>query len=168
MTAFEIHDIQKLTGLLLGGTMFDNFLLSEVTVTQAFTCTIDGSLHAGYFSDEELEEGSLAGLPYIPYVRVRPLCLELLKGKRKPRFFKFVFLLSPQNQERTIQSAGSNVSPEDVTGMFLNLTYRNNRLVCTTGVSYRSFTLDKSLEREWDRMALVFFRQRGIAVESLT
>lgn len=167
MTAFEIHDIQKLTGLLLGGTMFDNFLLSEATVTQAFTCTIDGSLSAGYFSDEELEEGSLAGLPCIPFARVRPLCLELLKGKRKPQFFKFVFLLSPQNQERTIQSAGSRISPEDITGMFLNLTYRNDRLVCTTGVSYRAFTLDKSLEREWDRMAMVFFRQHGIAVEPL-
>ena len=49
--------------------------------------------------------------------------------------------------------------------MYLHFTYKNDVLICTTGISYRLFSLDKSLEQEWDRLVLIFLRQNGIAAE---
>lgn len=167
MVALEINEIGALIHQLLKGGMFDNFLLQEAVISQAFDHTIDGTLNSDFYSEEENEQLGLAGLKYIPFSHVRPICLELIKGKRKPGYFKFIFLLSPANQAGTIAHSGSSIRPEDVTGMFLNLIYKNGSLTCTTGISYRVFSMDKTLEKEWDRMATVFFKQHGVAVEEI-
>lgn len=167
MVALEINEIGVLINQLLRGGMFDNFLLQEAVISQAFDYTIDGTLNGDYYSEEEYEQLGLSGLKYIPFSHVRSICLEMIKGKRKPGYFKFVFLLSPKNQASTIIRSGSSFRPEDVTGMFLNLIYKNDILTCTTGISYRIFSLDKTLEKEWDRMVTLFFKQHGIAVEEI-
>lgn len=164
MIALEIKEPKELMSQLLGG-MFDNFLLQEAVISQACVHSIDGALIPDYYTKEEAESLGLSNLRYMPFSQVRPMCLQLLKGPRKPGYFKFVFLLSPQNQANTIRHSGSSFGPDDVTGMFLNLTLKNNTITCTTGISYRIFSMDKSLEQAWDRMVAVFFRQHGIAVE---
>ncbi len=165
MVAFQISEVGSLLNQMLKGDLFDRFLLREASVSQAFTATIDGTLKPGFYSEEECAELGLDGLAYIPFARVRPLCLDLIKGNRKPDAFRFVFLLSPENQASTIAHTGTSFRSEDIGGLFLNLTYKNEALVCTTGISYRTFSMDKSLEQEWDRLAVLFFRQHGIAVQ---
>ena len=88
-----------------------------------------------------------------------------MKGKKKPGYFKFVFLLSPQNQASTVEKSGSNFSNDDIRAMYLNLVYKNDTLTCTTGISYKLFSLDKTLEQEWDRLVLLFFKKNHIACE---
>ncbi len=167
MVALEIHNIGTLMNEMLKGEMFDHFLLQEASVSQAFSVTIDGSAHPEFYSAEDEEASDLAGLSYIPFSRVRPLCLDLIRGSRKPNSFRFVFLLSPDNQAATIKRSGTSFRTEDISGMFLNLSYRNEALTCTTGISYRTFSMDHSLEAEWDRMAALFFRQHGITVSEV-
>ena len=165
MIALQITDIKTFMHHLLKGTMFDNFLLQEATITQAASFHIDGTFNKDFYSEDELEEMNLDHVPFLPFSHIRPICFELLKGKKKPGYFKFVFLLSPKNQESTIARSGSSFHNEDVSAMYLNLTYKNNILTCTTGISYRLFSLDKTLDHEWDRLVTVFFRQNGIDVE---
>ncbi len=167
MVAFQISEVGSLLNQMLKGDLFDRFLLREASVSQAFTATIDGTLRPGFYSEDECRELGLEGLTYIPFARVRPFCLDLIKGSRKPDSFKFVFLLSPENQAATIDRSGAPFRSEDISGMFLNLSYKNETLICTTGISYRTFSLDKTLESEWDRMAALFFRQHGIAVTEI-
>ncbi len=167
MVALQISEVGTLLNQMLKGELFDRFLLREATVSQAFAATIDGTLKPGFYSEEECRELGLAGLAYIPFARVRPLCLDLIKGSRKPDSFKFVFMLSPENQAATIERSGASFRSEDISGMFMNLSYKNEALICTTGISYRTFSPDKTLEAEWDRMAALFFRQHGIAVTEM-
>lgn len=167
MTALQILDIGPLLNRMLKGNMFDRFLLREATVSGAFRTDIDGTLCSGFYSKEECRQLGLDGLRFIPFSHVRPLCLDLIKGNRKPEAFRFVFLLSPEHQTGTIARSGSSFRTEDVTGMFLNLNYKNEMLTCTTGISYRVFSPDKSLEKEWDRLAALFFRQHGITVSEI-
>ncbi|MCD8217269.1 MAG: DUF5721 family protein [Clostridiales bacterium] len=167
MIALQITEIGSLMNQMLKGNMFDSFLLKEASVSQAFETTIDGTIRSSFYSEEESEQLGLSGLKYIPFSHVCPHCLNLLKGSRMPDAFRFVFLLSPQNQANTINRAGCGFRPEDITGLFLNLIYKNNSLVCTTGISYRVFSMNKSLEAEWDRMVRAFFRKHGIAVSEL-
>ncbi|MCD7921090.1 MAG: DUF5721 family protein [Clostridiales bacterium] len=164
MTAMQIHDIGPLLNQMLKGNMFDHFLLREASVSHAFQTDIDGTLNSRFYSEEECRQLGLSGLRFIPFSHVRPLCLDLIKGNRKPDAFRFVFLLSPEHQANTVARAGSVFQMEDITGMFLNLNYKNEILTCTTGISYRIFSPDKTLEKEWDRVAALFFRRHGIAV----
>ena len=165
MIALKITDIGTFINKLLKEGMCDHFLLQEAVITQAATFTIDGSLQADYFDSEETEKFQLQNLTYVPFSLMRPHCLKLMQGKKKPLYFKFVFLLSPVNQSKTVECAGTSFLPEDVSGMYLHFIYKNEVLTCTTGISYRKFSLDKALDQEWDRLVPVFLRKNGIAAE---
>ena len=75
---------------------------------------------------------------------------------------KFLFLLSPANAIKTITSVDTGFTAEDVSGIFLNLTFRDGHLVLTAGVSYRTFTLDRSFDNAWDSLAARFLSSHGI------
>ena len=165
MTAFEISDIKYFMGRLLGSTMFDHFLLTEGVIRAGITYTLDGHINASFYSEEDLEQLHLKGLSYLPFSYLRGTCFQMIKGKNTPLSFRFVFMLSPENMAQTLARSQSRFGPDDISGMFLNITYQNGRLLCTTGISYRLFSPDKTLEYEWADLAERFFHKNQIAVE---
>ena len=95
MIALKITEIGTFINKLLKDGMCDHFLLQEAVITQAATYTIDGSFHPDYYEPEELDTLHLQDLSYLPFSLLRPSCLKIMQGKKRPLFFKFVFLLSP-------------------------------------------------------------------------
>ena len=127
----------------------------------------DGTVTPDFYSSEELEEQGLSGLVFLPYGRVRQHCFDLIKGKRTPSYFKFVFLLSPDNLSRTLASMQTPFYTTGCDRHVLNLKFQNGNLMLTTGVSYRIFSTDKSLEHEWDRLVEIFLKNHNIVIEKL-
>ncbi|MCI8896107.1 MAG: hypothetical protein HFI42_12375 [Lachnospiraceae bacterium] len=162
MTALELVDIKDFMNKLLGTDLMDHFLMPEAAITTCITHTIDGHMHPEFYGPADEEYEQLRQNDICPFSLVRPMCFDLMKGRRTPLSFHFVFQLSPENQQRTIERSGCRFRPEDISGMFLNLRYQDRRLTCTTGISYRSFSLDKSLEQEWDRLVMLFFKNHQI------
>lgn len=167
MIALQFVDIKDFMNKLLCTELFDHFLLPEATISTYVTHTIDGHLHPDFFSPEDAQYDLLQQTAISPFSMLRPVCFQLIKGNRTPLGFKFVFQLSLENQRRTIEKSGSSFQTEDITGMFLNLKYQDQKLTCTTGISYRSFSMDKSLEQEWDRLITIFFKNHKIPYEML-
>ena len=167
MIALKINRYWHLYQQLLKEGMCDHFLLQEAVITQAVNpFTIDGSLQADYFDSEETENLQLQDLSYVPFSLMRPALSETDAGQKETSLFlNLLFLLSPANQLNTVERAGTSFLPEDVSGMYLHFTYKNETLTCTTGISYRKFSLDKTLDQEWDRLVPVFLRKNGIAAE---
>ena len=147
---------------LLKSELFDHFLLAEATIHGAISYNVDGHINQEFFEAEELAALTADGSEYLPFSHFRPICYELIRGKHTPLYMKFVFLLSPANEKKTIASADTVFSAEDVGGMFLNLTFRDGQMILTTGVSYRSFTMDRSLDNAWDTLAARFLNNHGI------
>lgn len=166
MIAIHISDIGEFMNQLLKTPLFDHFLLQEASILCASLHQIDGRINKDYFSSAELLELHLQDLTFLPFSELRPICLQLMKGRKKPGFFKFVFLLSPENQKNTLIRSGSHFSSDEISGMFLNIMYKNGILTCTTAISYSKFTMDKTLDQEWDRLVMLFFRQNKIAYEA--
>ena len=167
MIALNLFEIKDFMNKLLCSETFDNFLLREVTIQSSVTWSLDGSLNTDFYSGEELETNGLSGLSFLPFGKIRPQCFDLIKGKRTPTYFKFVFLLSPANLCRTLEQTRSSFTPEDITGMFLNLKFQHGKLLLTTGISYRTFSADKSLEGEWDQLVKRFLKNHDIVFEDL-
>ena len=165
MIALKLPEIKYFMNQLLCTETFDNFLLQEAVIQKDITFHIDGRLNNGYYNEEELEARSLTGLAFLPFGKVRSHCFDLVKGKRTPSYFKFVFLLSPANLTRTVEQAHTGFTPGDISAMYLNLSFQNRELHLTTGVSYRIFSGDKSLEHEWDRMVRLFLKNHEITCE---
>lgn len=167
MIALNILEIRDFMNKLLIGDVFDHFLLKEAVIQTDVTWTLDGTLHSDFYSSDELEEQGLSGFSFLPFEKLRSRCFDLIKGKRTPAYFKFVFLLSPDNLARTLAQTHSQFTPEDITGMFLNMKFQNGQLIVTTGISYRIFSADKSLEQEWDQLIIRFFKNHEITFEEL-
>ncbi|MDD7641034.1 MAG: DUF5721 family protein [bacterium] len=162
MKAFYIKDQKQFMNRLLKSELFDHFLLSEATIHGAISYSVDGHVNREFFDAEELETLTADGSEYLPFSYFRPICFELIRGKHTPLYMKFVFLLSPENAKKTVLSTDSGFSAEDINGIFLNLTFRDGQMLLTTGVSYRTFTLDRSFDQAWDALAARFLSSHGI------
>lgn len=167
MTALELTDIGDFMNKLLRTDAFDHFLLQEASISAGATYIIDGHITEGYYTDEELEDQSLKGLRMLPFSYLRGKCFDLIKGRKTPTSFKFIFLLSPENLANTLRSLDSSFSPEDISGIYINIKYQNQLLTLTSGVSYATYSMDRSLEGGWDRLVTRFLSQKGISWEAI-
>ena len=147
MLSIEITDIRKFTQMLFSGTEFDRFLLHDLTLSTAVATTIDGRKNEAFYSDEEKEQ--FLREPYVSWEEIRPFVTELIRGKRLPVSFKIVLLTSSRTTEAMVQKAGFTDCA--VSSLSLNILFREKQLFLTNGISYLGFTMDKSLERYWDK-----------------
>ena len=167
MIALKLTDIRQFMNQLLKSETFDHFLLQEAVIQSGASYVIDGRINKNFYSSDELEILGIDDCPFLPFSMLRGTCFDLIKGKKTPVSFRFVFLLSPSNLKNTLESLHSPFSVSDISGVFLNLKYQNQLLTLTTGVSYRIFSTDKSFETEWDALVLKFLKQQGISYDSL-
>ena len=164
MIALQIQDIKNFMSKLLLSQTFDNFLLVEGSITTYNTFHIDGRVHKDFFSEEEIDEHGLHNREFSLWKEVKPFCLELIKGKKTPLGFKFIFQLSKENTAKLLTSSGiSSILPENISGLLLNVRFDSNGLSCITAANLNLFTLDKSLEHAWDDMVKRFLRQQEIS-----
>ena len=168
MSSLHILDGRAFIHQFLKAVLFDHFLMSEAVITNSITYHLDGHLNPSFYAKDELELLGIKDLSFAPFSLLRDKCFELIKGKRTPSYFKFVFLLSQENLERTLAQTKTSFSANDISGVSLNLHFKNSTLTATTGVSYRIFSMDHSFESEWDSYVCRFFKQHGIAYETLS
>lgn len=167
MLALNLLEIKDFMHKLLCTDTFDNFLLREASIRGACTWELDGTINTELYSANERTEQGLEGLSYLPFRHVRTQCFDLIKGKRAPLGFKFVFLLSPANLTRTLEQLHSSFTSHDINGLFINIKFQQGKLLLTTGISYRIFSADKSLEQEWDALVRRFLKNHEISFEEL-
>lgn len=164
MIALQILDIKNFMNSLLLSRTFDHFLLVEGRITTYNTFRIDGKLHRDFFTEEEIQEQTLSERDFSLWKEVKPLCLELIKGKKRPLGFQFVFQLPKENAAGLLASSGiTSIRGENISGLLLNVRYDGSRLACITATNLNLFTLDKSLEHAWDDMIKQFLKQQKIS-----
>lgn len=155
MIGLKIADIKDFTAKLFVAETFDNFLVTEAEFVTAFRTSLDGHL------TEKTEDGR----EYVRWQQLRPLAFQIIKGKQLPHSFKIVLKLSEENTANTLASLGIPLSAEEVGGLFLNIRYENQQITCITGCSLRTFSLDRTLEKEWDKVLCRFLRHHQIPYE---
>ncbi|MDD6212028.1 MAG: DUF5721 family protein [Clostridiales bacterium] len=151
MIALSIEDIRDFTSKLFLKETFDSFELVEADFNTDFSVSLDGHL-------TEPEKGQC----YAGWSRVKPLAFQVIKGNRLPHRFHIVLRLSDSNMANTIKSTGFSYSVEEVGGLYINIQYQSRKLTVITGCSFQTFTLDRSLEKEWDRIMQRFLRHHKI------
>ena len=160
MIALKLTKIKESMAKLLLSDTFDNFLFMQGEIVTFNTFTIDGYLRKEFYdSDNQPErEFSLWG-------DMREYCYSVIKGNRTPLRFSIVLGLSDENVKKLLTKQELPYNPSDVKGLYLNIRYDGNALICTTGTSLNLFTMDKSLEQTWDKMVQKFFVQKELDVE---
>ncbi|MGC4019045.1 MAG: DUF5721 family protein [Muricomes sp.] len=159
MIALHLTSVKDSMAHLLLSDTFDNFLFIEGEIVTFNTFKIDGFMQKAFFPEEEdIPEHSF-------WKSLRDYCFSLIKGKKTPLSFKFIFSLSPANISRLIEQNHLDFQEEQVQGLYLNIRYDGTKLQCITGTSLKTFTMDKSLEQAWDTIVQKFLTQKQIAYE---
>ncbi len=178
MLALNVLDIRRLMAAFLKGTMFDEYLLIEGQIMTFCTFSIDGREEKSFYDgnrdagadDQGAESGSAGGFSQRDYIRwkaVREHCFDLIKGKRTPLFFKFVFFLPPEEMDALLLKHGLMGMRDQLLGLCLNLRYDGTNLVLTTGSSFRSFTLDRTVDEYWDAYVRNLLVSNNILIEDV-
>lgn len=162
MTALHILDLKDFTAKLFLGDVFRRFYFVEASFTTFLTYTIDGQLQKDFFDSDSQPDRT-----YCYWSEIKPQCYAIIKGKRTPLRFKIVFQLAGENVAKLLHQSGIPLRSEDIFGLYLNIQFDGERMICTTGTSLRIFTLDKSLDKIWDDMVKRFFRQQQFPFEEL-
>ncbi len=146
MLSLTVVSVKQMTSLIFAKDALDPFLLKTAVIRRGFRAEFDGQTTDGT----------------VLWKEIRPAVLELLKGEKRPEYFKLVFLTAPEATEKLVEKSGFTDCP--VTSFSLNFTYQNESLSLTTGVAYEGFTLSKEAEKAWDNAVLRFLEKNAVPV----
>ncbi|WP_024864497.1 DUF5721 family protein [Butyrivibrio sp. FCS014] len=170
MIAIRIRGQKNFMAKLLTTDLFDRYLLEEATIETFNTFTIDGKINRDFYDGYEgLEDGENAadpGAAFSTWSMIRPICLDLIKGKRTPLSFKFVLFLDDNSKEELFRTKDIDMQPDQVSFGII-IKFSSGEVQITTGISHKTFTMDKTAEKAWDAYIPSFLDSNGIDYEIL-
>lgn len=161
MLSIQIQDVKEFMNHLLRSDLFHPFYLWEASVKTSVHYHIDGRLNHDFFNTDELE--ALPQSDYISWAEIKPQIFSMIKGNKTPLSMKIILMLSKANTNNLLTKYNLPLSEENINGLFFNIHYDGRNLSCTTGVSYRTFTMDKRLESVFEESMLTWLRHYKIA-----
>ena len=167
MVAFTIHSIGSFMSKLLSTDCFDSFLLEEAIIRMAVTYTIDGHLNRNFYESDVWDDPMQRPFIMQPWSDARGICREMIRGKKAPSSLRITLQLKPDAMEKTL-SGDKDILPgtaEAVGALAVNIRLDDTGLHLVTGVSWKSFSMDKAPERIWDRTMERFLMAKGIQCE---
>lgn len=169
MTALEIKGTKNIMNALLASEHFDIFLMEETVITTFNTFHIDGHTVKEFFTSEELEEQKNSGISpdFSCWKEIRPVCFQLIKGKKTPVSFRAVLLAPPALVEKIAANPECGVAAGLIRSLVLNIRYENGKVTCITGSAFTTFIMDKSAEKLWDAYVRRFLSDIGLDYEEI-
>lgn len=160
MVLFEIESAGEFMNSLFVKDWLDSMELVEGEITTFCHIEIGGRRYLEWYDSREKENRESLG-EFITWKEYKQQAFQLIKGKRVPLLFRLVLRLSGKQVGELLETAGGEMMPEDVQGVYLNIKYEKKLLRIVTGVSLRKFSMDKSLEREWDDQVGAVLKKYG-------
>lgn len=180
MVSLLVNNKGSFMSKLLSSDCFDSFLLEEATIQMAVTFRIDGRLNRDFFDSDEWKDSERRPYELSPWSHVRGYCHDCIKGRKAPAGFRFILQLKPEYVSASLSDVPENTKAA-VSSLAINIRMstplsdedalpQNNvgDIHIVTGISMKTFTLDKSAEPAWDRTIERFLTSKGIEFERET
>lgn len=158
MLSIQISNQKDFTTRLFMQDDFDELLLDSAVFRVYADYTIDGHVNSSYFDTDSEELHS----DFLPWAKYRAVCFQIIKGIRKPTYFKIIFRLSDTARRDFEQHAAILPDAMPVNGLFVNVRYDNGTILITTGVSFQTFCPHRTNEKAYDEYILQYFRKKNI------
>ena len=158
MIQVQITDVKNFMNALLAADTFDPFLFVEASIRMGVSYHIDGRLNKDFY-DSDLK----ISREFCLWKEIRQHIFSIIKGKRLPLAMKIVLALPESASRSLIESSGGPLRAEDIQGMYLNILFSPDHLSLTTGLSARTFTMDRTLEHAFDDFTARFLKERQLA-----
>ena len=90
------------------------------------------------------------------------------QGKKLPGSFRIVLQLPKAGTEKFAARTGAGIEGSQIQGLYLNIRYDDGKMYCITGTSLNFFTMDKTLDLEWDKAVKQFLQSHEIPCTEAT
>lgn len=167
MIALKITNVKHFMNQFLAGDAFDSFLLEQASISTYNTFTIDGRENRAFYTSEEWDDGETRPYEFTQWKKIRPVCFDLIKGKRTPTAFHFVLHLIPEYTASLLEKGDTAVTPDQVKAFVLNIKYDGTSLTLITGTAFHTFLMDKTPDALWDRAVRQFLSKRQIDYDEI-
>ena len=165
MIALKMQNLGSFMSGLFSHNTFDSFLLTEGTLQMGISWHVDGKLNRDFFEKEVWEDPAQRPYDYVTWSDVRPSLRELIRGKKAPVSFQFVLQLKPEFVKAMLEKDGDQELLSSVGGFVLTIRYRDGAASILTGISMKSFTLNKNADILWDKTVRRFLQAKEISFE---
>lgn len=175
MIELRIRNLPAFMGKLFSGECFDSFLLEQGEIRAAVTWSVNGRIHPEFYGTTReitdpgatvpAERPGAAATPFLPWSDARPILRDMIKGKRAPLGFALTLQLKPEYVAATLKVPAEEAAACPVSSLKINVRYDGGKAGIITGVGYRSFTMDKSFEAQWDKVFQKFLSGKDIAFD---
>ena len=148
MISLKINDINNFMQKLLIGNAFDTFLLCEGEVDTSNTFSINGRINQKFYNADELE-----AIPdeFVYWRDIKHIFFEMIKGHKVPSKMKLVFALSKTKYSDILMKSQMAISESEIGGLYIHVMFEDNSPHIITGTSINTFTMDKTLDKYWDK-----------------
>ena len=136
--------------------LWDEWLVQEATITGGVTWSVDGHINRDYYK-EEIGEDEMPQSDCMPWAKIRPIALSLIRGKRTPLSFRF--LLYPPEDPGDPATSSADVK------RVCRIRFQEGQLFIASAVDLKNFTLDKEPERAWDGALSRFLDAHSLSYE---
>ena len=167
MLALQIKDVKTFMSKLLSGNTFDSFLLEEVQIHTFNTFTIDGHQNRDFYTKEELEDPEIFPYEYSEWKDMKPICFQLIKGKKVPTFMKIILHKKTEYVYTLLEEGGALEFADILKAFVVTIKFDSNGLMLTTGTSFSTFIMDKTPDLLWDNAFRKFLAAQGIDFEEV-
>ena len=167
MIGLQIKNVKDFMNHLFIKSSFEWLDLVEAVIVKEYTLTIEGKRNdSGERTSEAEPEKNKAESTseFLSYQEMRPLLLTHIRGKETPQMIRMTLALPSEKLAERIEddfTAGAS----QIERFLLNIRFGSQGLSLITGVSYRSFSMEKERERLWDRYLKEFLIKEEIAFE---
>ncbi len=146
MISLEITDVKKFINSLLHDEAFDVLNLVKLELRTMVDFTIDGRINKSYFDDE-----SEVDCEYSSWHEMKTYFYQMIRGTVLPLSFKIVLAL-PLEEVNKLVSENSELGfrCEDISLITYNILYDREKMIVTTGLAMKTFSLDKVFPMECD------------------
>ena len=146
MISLEITDVKKFITSLLHDETFDVLKLVRMELKTMVDFTIDGKINKDYFDDE----GEYTD-KYASWHEMKNYFYQMIRGTVLPLGFKIVLAL-PRDEIKNLVLKNSElgIRPEEVSLVTYNIIYDREKMIVTTGLAMKTFSLDKVFPMECD------------------
>ena len=155
MIHLKIKDINNFMQHLLVQDTFHHFLVYEGEICTSNLFQFDGHINKKFYNHDEPEALTE---DFISWETIKPICFQMIKGEKVPTKIKLVFAFPKGSYEKLIADCGIHISPEEIGGLYLHITYENGLVKIITGTTLNTFTMDKTLDHYWDHLMQKFFQ----------
>lgn len=165
LISLHVLDVKKCMANMLTGDEFDDFCLCEANIVTGISYVIDGRIVDDFYSEQErIDEG--LEQEFIPYKKVKNNCFDIIKGKRTPSGFRFIFLAGKELQDSLLKELDES-ERSAISNLTMNVIFGKSGLSITTSVTKNIFSMNKYAEEMWDKWVMDFFADMNIASENM-